>query len=269
MVANSLAKCWHSTRQSPPTRHLQSLILTLPQHMNLVLADTEEFRRTKQKAKKAAPGSATADLEVDEKRTLGLLIVRGAQIISLTVEGPPPADPSARLGQSAPGGPVGGAALSAGPGISRPGGRGAPIGLTGPAMGVGGPAPPGFSGGPAGFGGFPGGRGGPRECPEKIKPMNYANTRNSGLPSSRLPRRWTSGIRTSSRLQSSRRSWLPWWPSRLRTMNLVAWRYVVSKTRQDIREAIQASDQNLKGPLKSNESTPRQSSVYMNTCVLE
>jgi small nuclear ribonucleoprotein B and B' len=54
--------------------------------------------------------------------------------------------------------------LSAGPGISRPGGRGAPIGLTGPAAGVGGPAPPGFAGAPGGFGGFPGGgRGGPRE----------------------------------------------------------------------------------------------------------
>jgi len=142
--------------------------------MNLVLADTEEFRRTKQKAKKpAAPGTTTTDLEVDEKRTLGLLIVRGAQVISLTVEGPPPADPSARLGQSAPGGgPVGGAALSAGPGISRPGGRGAPIGLTGPAMGVGGPAPPGFPGGPGGFGGFPG-RGGPRKYIENFHMCIY------------------------------------------------------------------------------------------------
>lgn len=146
-------------------RQLAGQMLAFDKHMNLVLADTEEFRRIKQrsKTKPSAPGTApAADVEIDEKRTLGLLIVRGAHIVSLTVEGPPPADPSARLGQSAPGGgPVGGAALSAGPGISRPGGRGAPIGLTGPAAGVGGPAPPGFPGAPGFAGGFPGRGGGP------------------------------------------------------------------------------------------------------------
>lgn len=145
------------------------------QHMNLVLADTEEFRRIKSKAAKsssstAAPGKASTPtpaaplVETEQKRTLGLTIVRGTHIISLSVESPPPADPSARLGTSAPGG-VGGAApptLSAGPGISRPAGRGLPGGLAGPALGVGGPAPPPgaggfppFAGGPPG--GFPGG----------------------------------------------------------------------------------------------------------------
>ena len=141
-------------------------------HMNLVLADTEEFRRVKRKATKgvqSAPGSsAPALVESEEKRTLGLTIVRGTHIISCSVDGPPPADPSARLGTSAPGGsgavpPI----LAAGPGISRPAGRGLPVGLSGPAVGVGGPPPP---GGFAGFppGGFPGGappgfggRGGP------------------------------------------------------------------------------------------------------------
>jgi len=136
--------------------------------MNLVLADTEEFRRIKQKSKKpAAPGmSAAPEVEVEEKRTLGLTIVRGTHVISLSVDGPPPADPSARLGTSAPGGPPNAAAaMMAGPGISRPAGRGAPIGLTGPAAGVGGPAPPfppGGFGGPPGFGGR-GGPPGPRE----------------------------------------------------------------------------------------------------------
>jgi small nuclear ribonucleoprotein (snRNP)-like protein len=123
--------------------------------MNMVLADTEEFRRVKRKATKgaaAAPGSSTpaALVETEEKRTLGLTIVRGTNIVSCSVDGPPPADPSARLGASAPGGAAP-TALSAGPGISRPAGRGLPIGLSGPAAGVGGPAPPG------GFGGFPGG----------------------------------------------------------------------------------------------------------------
>jgi hypothetical protein len=129
--------------------------------MNLVLADTEEFRRVRSRAKKpSAPGAASVpDVEEEQKRMLGLTIVRGTHVISMTVEGPPPADPSARLGAGAPGGPSA-ATLQAGPGISRPAGRGLPVGLTGPAAGVGGPAPPGFQpgfGGPPGFGG----RGGP------------------------------------------------------------------------------------------------------------
>lgn len=98
--------------------------------MNLVLADTEEFRRVKRKsAKSTAPGASTSAplTETEEKRTLGLTIVRGAHIISLSVESPPPADPSARLGASAPGGVS--AALAAGTGIARPAGRGAPVGL--------------------------------------------------------------------------------------------------------------------------------------------
>ncbi|KAI9795370.1 MAG: hypothetical protein M1833_007218 [Piccolia ochrophora] len=153
-------------------RQMTGSMLAFDKHMNLVLADTEEFRRVKRKAKNpsAAPGSSTpALIESEEKRTLGLTIVRGTHIISLSVEAPPAADPSARLGTSAPGGP--GAApptLAAGPGISRPAGRGLPGGLSGPAAGVGGPPPPGgFPNFPPG-GGFPGGpppgfggRGGP------------------------------------------------------------------------------------------------------------
>ncbi len=128
--------------------------------MNLVLADTEEFRRVKRKQTKAAaaPGSSSAAVplvETEEKRTLGLTIVRGAHVISLSVESPPPADPSARLGTSAPGGIA--TTLAAGAGIARPAGRGAPIGLAGP-TGMG--APPGFGGFPGAPGGF-GGRGGP------------------------------------------------------------------------------------------------------------
>ena len=130
--------------------------------MNLVLADTEEFRRVKRKQKSAAPGASDAPLvESEEKRTLGLTIVRGAHIISLSVESPPPADPSARLGTSAPGGAA--AAMAAGPGIARPAGRGLPVGLTGPAAGIGGAPPMGGFGGPPPFAGrgappgFPGG----------------------------------------------------------------------------------------------------------------
>jgi small nuclear ribonucleoprotein B and B' len=108
-------------------------MLTSTQHMNLVLADTEEFRRVKRKATKAAaaPGASSSSaplVESEEKRTLGLTIVRGAHIISLSVESPPPADPAARLGASAPGGGIA-SSLATGAGIARPAGRGAPVGL--------------------------------------------------------------------------------------------------------------------------------------------
>jgi small nuclear ribonucleoprotein B and B' len=135
--------------------------------MNLVLADTEEFRRTKRKSK-AAPGAANTQVEAEEKRTLGLTIVRGTQVVSCSVDGPPPADPSARLGAAGPSGAGAAATLAAGPGISKPAGRGLPVGLGGPAAGVGGPPPPmgGFPPGgfpPPGFGGRGGPPGGPRK----------------------------------------------------------------------------------------------------------
>ncbi|KAJ5734363.1 small nuclear ribonucleoprotein SmB [Penicillium malachiteum] len=173
-------------------RQMTGQMLAFDKHMNLVLADTEEFRRIKRKSK-AAPGSTgTPQVEAEEKRTLGLTIVRGAQVVSCSVDGPPPADPSARLGATGP--TIGAAAaLAAGPGVSKPAGRGLPVGLGGPVSGVGGPAPPsgfggfppgppgGFPGAPPGFaggrGGAPGGppgfggpppgfapQGGPREC---------------------------------------------------------------------------------------------------------
>ncbi|KAF6841432.1 small nuclear ribonucleoprotein [Colletotrichum plurivorum] len=149
-------------------RQMTGQMLAFDKHMNLVLADTEEFRRVKiRQNKPAAPGSSGSSqtIEKEEKRTLGLTIVRGAHIVSLSVESEPPADPSARLGKSAPGGIS--SALAAGPGVARPAGRGAapvPPSLAGPAAGVGGGAPP------PGFPGFPGappfgGRGGEHSRP--------------------------------------------------------------------------------------------------------
>lgn len=130
-------------------RQMTGQMLAFDKHMNLVLADTEEFRRVKRKPTKgAAPGSQQV-VENEEKRTLGLAIVRGTHVVSCSVDGPPPADPSARLGTAAPAPGGVPATLSAGPGISKPAGRGLPVGLGGPAAGVGGPPPP------AGFGGFP------------------------------------------------------------------------------------------------------------------
>ncbi|RYP03534.1 hypothetical protein DL764_005089 [Monosporascus ibericus] len=148
-------------------RQMTGQMLAFDKHMNLVLSDTEEFRRVKRKqTKPAAPGassSTTQTVESEEKRTLGLTIVRGAHIVSLSVESAPPADPSTRLGKSASGGlPT---TLASGPGVARPAGRGAaPSTLAGPAAGVGGaapPFPPQFPGAP----GFGPGRGGPPGFP--------------------------------------------------------------------------------------------------------
>ncbi|KAJ5170492.1 Small nuclear ribonucleoprotein-associated protein B [Penicillium coprophilum] len=132
-------------------RQMTGSMLAFDKHMNLVLADTEEFRRIKRKSKPTAGPTNAPMVEAEEKRSLGLTIVRGTQVVSCSVEGPPPADPSARLGTAGPGAA---ATLAAGPGISKPAGRGLPIGLGGPAAGVGGPPPPGGFGFPPG--GFPG-----------------------------------------------------------------------------------------------------------------
>lgn len=105
--------------------------------MNVVLADTEEFRRIKRKPKSSAPAASSTSQISEEKRTLGLIILRGLHIVSLSVESPPPADSSSRLGTAPAGGPSAAGVTAAGPGISRPAGRGLPI------IGMGGPPAPG------------------------------------------------------------------------------------------------------------------------------
>lgn len=154
--------------------------------MNVVLADTEEFRRIKRKPAKAAASQAPTITE--EKRALGLIILRGLHIVSLSVEGPPPADPSTRLGAAPQG------VAAAGPGIARPAGRGLPFmpgpappggfaamgGLQGPMKNVGlGQGPPG--GPPAGFGGPPGG-GFPGAPPGFQGPPGFQPQAGRGFP---------------------------------------------------------------------------------------
>ena len=68
-------------------RALTGQMLAFDRHMNLVLAECEEFRRVRPKKK---PGETEAGQEQEVKRTLGLVILRGEAVVSLTVEGPPP-----------------------------------------------------------------------------------------------------------------------------------------------------------------------------------
>ncbi|WFD06350.1 Small nuclear ribonucleoprotein-associated protein B [Malassezia vespertilionis] len=168
-------------------RQLTGQLLAFDTFMNLVLADTEEFRRIKPKKKKStskpnkkqklAHGDAAESKRPEEedeeeeeeeqvppvqeqKRTLGLLIVRGETIISLSVEAPPP-EPKFEGG------------LAPGPGHAVPAGRAAgfggppgmprpppPFGVPPPGMPAGPPpgfaprpagAPPGFAPPPPGF----------------------------------------------------------------------------------------------------------------------
>jgi small nuclear ribonucleoprotein B and B' len=68
-------------------RALTGQMLAFDRHMNLVLAECEEFRRIRPKKK---AGETEAGPMQDMKRALGLVILRGETVVSISVEGPPP-----------------------------------------------------------------------------------------------------------------------------------------------------------------------------------
>lgn len=121
------------------SRIITGTFLAFDKHLNLVLSDTEEFRTTRKGSR------ANVIEERQEKRNLGLIILRGENVVSIAVEGPPPPSTSGRL---APGGPglASGAGRGAIPVVPGIGGL-APLGLgAAPIAGIGGMAPSGGMG---------------------------------------------------------------------------------------------------------------------------
>ncbi|OEH78846.1 hypothetical protein cyc_04036 [Cyclospora cayetanensis] len=142
---------------------LVGTFLAFDRHMNVVLADTEEFRKVRTKSKVDGKGVVVEEKEL--KRTVGLILLRGkprktlAQRLNARENGEsagenictfiaeaPPQQQSKRPD-----------ATLAGAGRGIPAGRGvptvaplgaAPVGLAGPVRGVGAPAPHQMMGGP-------------------------------------------------------------------------------------------------------------------------
>eukprot|EP00584_Thalassiosira_punctigera_P003346 CAMPEP_0172526598 /NCGR_PEP_ID=MMETSP1067-20121228/1474_1 /TAXON_ID=265564 ORGANISM="Thalassiosira punctigera, Strain Tpunct2005C2" /NCGR_SAMPLE_ID=MMETSP1067 /ASSEMBLY_ACC=CAM_ASM_000444 /LENGTH=170 /DNA_ID=CAMNT_0013310137 /DNA_START=107 /DNA_END=619 /DNA_ORIENTATION=+ len=122
-------------------RTIVGTFLAFDKHLNLVLVDAEEFRTLNK--------SRAAILEeLTEKRSLGLIILRGENVVSMAVEGPPPPGGKARANAGGPG-VARGVGRGRVPGGAPPPGMppvgGAPMGLgAAPVHGVGGMAPPGM-----------------------------------------------------------------------------------------------------------------------------
>jgi small nuclear ribonucleoprotein B and B' len=106
-------------------RQLVGQFLAFDKHMNLVISDCEEFRKIKDKA--------GGNDEREMKRMLGLLLLRGESVASVTPEAPPPSQARKAEGMMGPGRV---SAVGRGSGNFAP-----PLGLTAPMRGMGGPAP--------------------------------------------------------------------------------------------------------------------------------
>jgi small nuclear ribonucleoprotein B and B' len=119
---------WRMRVQISERRTLLGTFMAYDKHLNIVLGDTEEYRVIK---------GRQGGEDREEKRHLGLVLLRGENVIAISADAPPP--PKSRAQQ---------AIQKAGPGKGRAQGRGistaplsgAPKGLSGPIRGVGGPS---------------------------------------------------------------------------------------------------------------------------------
>jgi len=159
------------------SRVIVGKFMAFDKFMNIILGDAEEFRKVSGKGKLKGE-------EREEKRTLGLVLIRGENVVSLSVEGGPPLEENRMKANTS---------VAAGPGVGRAAGRaiamsaGPVPGLTGPIRGVG--APPQsvmIPGVPPGRGLPPGMPGGPPGGPPPGMPMGYPPP-GRGMPPGQPP----------------------------------------------------------------------------------
>ena len=114
-------------------RQFVGKFLAYDKHMNLVLSDCSEYRRI--------PSKQKGQEDRETRRALDLVLIRGENVVSLSVEGPPPADDTRIKLPAAAGGLGRGAPAGRGVSAALPGAKSAPPGLSGTAFGAGGPPP--------------------------------------------------------------------------------------------------------------------------------
>ena len=102
-------------------RHIVGRFLAFDRHMNLVLADAEEFRRLKKKKTSDTTHDFDNNNGEDVRRVLGFVLLRGEEVVSLAVEGPPVRVKKIKPHAAAADG------IPLGAGVARPAGRGAPM----------------------------------------------------------------------------------------------------------------------------------------------
>ncbi|KAF1742334.1 hypothetical protein MXB_727, partial [Myxobolus squamalis] len=111
-------------------RTLIGTFMAFDSHMNLILSDCDEYRRSKTKIGKHEM--------FEEKRVLGFVLLRGEQLVSLTVESPPASE--SRVKTTSIVVPGLGIGRAAGRGVPAMGPGQIPLGLAGPVPGLGAPS---------------------------------------------------------------------------------------------------------------------------------
>jgi small nuclear ribonucleoprotein B and B' len=113
-------------------RTMLGTLMAFDKYMNVVMSDTDEYRKVRGKKDKAP---------VEKRRALGFVIVRGETIISLQPDSPPAPKPRAAIAAANAAAARIAVAMGApaGRGLGQPVGQ-VPSGLSGPVRGMGGPS---------------------------------------------------------------------------------------------------------------------------------